>query len=481
MPADSLQMAHSDHATEYGRAMTPRPATSHSPSRPSSISRGTSRPLEEPDELRALAELGFKELSGAVGGIGEIHRAVAERVFTAVGPAGTLARAGHDALSRRAYAAVARGPSVVGKAADTALGKRDRSGERRLSTTPWGGLALAAINGLVGDALESERSVLQEAMTVRVGGVRIPCEASALEAAFPTATPHIVVFVHGLMGTEVPWWWGGGPSRECYGTRLASDLGCTPVFVRYNTGRHISENGHSLAELLAELVAAWPVDVDHLALVGHSMGGLVCRSACYQAADEGSEWVRRVGHVVSLGTPHMGAPLAQGVHYASAALHAVPETRPFARFLRRRSGGIRDLRRGSLVDRDWRDCDPDALRAAACNEVPLLEGATHCFVAATMMDSPKHPVARLLGDCLVLEPSASGRSRTRRIPFEAEYGTCIGRTNHIALLNHPLVYERLRHWLGSAPARLAAADGTDQEQGRAHDAPCPQVTTAYAG
>jgi pimeloyl-ACP methyl ester carboxylesterase len=345
---------------------------------------------------------------------------------------------------------------MVGKAADVALGKRDRIGARRFSTTPWGGLALAAISGLVGDALESEHSVLQEPMAVRVDGLGVPCEAKALTTAFPTATPRVVIFVHGLMGTEVPWWWGGGPSRECYGTRLARDLACSPVFIRYNTGRHISDNGCSLAELLAELLAAWPVEVEQIALVGHSMGGLVCRSACYQAAEQGAEWVQRVGHVVSLGTPHMGAPLAQGVHYASAALDVAPETRPFARFLRRRSGGIRDLRHGSLVDDDWRDCDPDALRARACKEVPLLEGATHCFVAATIMDSPKHPVARLLGDCLVLEPSASGRSRTRRIPFEAEYGMCIGRTHHIALLNNPLVYERLRKWLATPPTRLAA-------------------------
>jgi pimeloyl-ACP methyl ester carboxylesterase len=419
-------------------------------------SRTTSFPPENTDELRALAELGFKELNGAIGGIGEIHGAVADRVFKAVGPGGAVARAAHDAISRAVYAGVAGGPTMVGKAADVALGKRDRAGARRFSTTPWGGLALAAINGLVGDALESEQSVLQEPMAVRVDGLGVPCEAKALTAAFPMATPRVVIFVHGLMGTEVPWWWGGGPSRECYGTRLARDLACSPVFIRYNTGRHISENGCSLAELVAELLAAWPVEVDEIALVGHSMGGLVCRSACYQAAEQGAEWVQRVGHVVSLGTPHMGAPLAQGVHYASAALDVVPETRPFARFLRRRSGGIRDLRHGSLVDEDWRDCDPDALRARACKEVPLLEGATHCFVAATIMDSPKHPVARLLGDCLVLEPSASGRSRTRRIPFEAEYGMCIGRTHHIALLNHPLVYERLRKWLATPPARLAA-------------------------
>ena len=436
--------------------MTPPLPATQSPPLESWASSRPSWPPGDPDELRALAELGFKEISGAIGGIGAIHGAVAERVFRAVGPGATVARAAHDAISRTVYAAVSGGPTPVGQAADVALGKRDRTGERRLSTTPWGGLGLAAINGLVGDALEREQSVLQEPMAVRVDGLAVPCEASGLAAAFPAANRRIVVFVHGLMGTEFPWWWGGGPSRECYGSRLKRDLGATPVFVRYNTGRHISENGHSLGELIADLVDAWPVEVDQLALVGHSMGGLVCRSACYQASEQGAEWIRHVGHVVSLGTPHMGAPLAQGVHYASEALHTVPETRPFARFLRRRSGGIRDLRHGSLVDEDWRDCDPDALRAKACKEVPLLEGATHCFVAATIVENPKHPIARLLGDCLVLEPSASGRSRTRRIPFEAEHGMCIGRTHHIALLNHPLVYERLRQWLDTSPARLAA-------------------------
>ena len=84
-------------------------------------------------------------------------------------------------------------------------------------------------------------------------------------------------------------------------------------------------------------------------------------------------------------------------------------------------------------------------------EVPLLEGATHCFVAATVTRNPEHPVARLLGDWLVLIPSASGRSRTRRIPFREEDGLHVGGTHHLALLNHPVVYEHLLRWLEPAP------------------------------
>jgi pimeloyl-ACP methyl ester carboxylesterase len=198
--------------------------------------------------------------------------------------------------------------------------------------------------------------------------------------------------------------------------------------------------------------AAWPVEVERIELIGHSMGGLVARSACHYASAEDARWVRRVRHVVSLGSPHMGAPLEQVVHVASAGLSALPEVRPLGSFLRRRSAGIRDLRRGSLVDEDWRDRDPDALRGAALAEVPLLEGAMHCFVAATITRSPSHPVARLLGDALVLEASASGRARDRRIPFEAEHGMHVGGTHHLALLNHPEVYERMRAWLETEPA-----------------------------
>jgi pimeloyl-ACP methyl ester carboxylesterase len=403
--------------------------------------------MRQVDELRSLARLGFDELRGATGGIGSVHRAVASRAFRMSGAGAAPARALHDAISNGVYAGLVGATRLVGTAADAGLGRRPVRDGRALSTSPRGALVVGALGGLIGDALEREGSELVEPMSVRIGGRPVPLEPAALAAAFPEATERVVVFVHGLMETEFSWRVGAGPDGETYATRLRRDLDCTPVEVRYNSGRHISANGLSLAELLEELVAAWPVEVDEVALIGHSMGGLVARSACYQGAARGHAWVRQVCHSISLGSPHMGAPLAQGVHWASAGLHALPETRPFARFLRRRSAGIRDLRQGSLVDADWRDCDPDALRAAACQEVPLLEGATHCFVAATITRSNRHPVARVLGDCLVLEPSASGRSRTRRIPFEAEHGMHLGGTHHIALLNHPAVYERLAAWL----------------------------------
>jgi pimeloyl-ACP methyl ester carboxylesterase len=404
-------------------------------------------PTTPGDELRALTRLAFDELAGAVGGIGSIHLGIAGRVFSAVGPTGRAVERTHDAISAAAYGAVRGAFAAGGRAGAAAL--RARRGGRRLSTTPRGATMLGAISGLIGDELERQASPLHQPMALRAGGRVVPPRPDALAEAFPGAGGRIVVFLHGLMETEHAWKLGARREGSTYGSRLEEQLGLTPVYVRYNSGRHISENGRSLAELLEAVAGAWPVGVKEIALIGHSMGGLVARSACHQAAEDGMAWVRHVRRTVSLGAPHMGAPLAQAVHYAGAAFWALPETRPLGAFLRRRSGGIRDLRQGSLVDEDWRDRDPDALKAEACREIPLLDGATHCFISATITRSERHPVGRLLGDALVLVPSASGRSRSRRIAFQE--GKHVAPAHHLSLLNHPTVYEQLREWLSASP------------------------------
>jgi pimeloyl-ACP methyl ester carboxylesterase len=390
-------------------------------------------------ELTALTTLGFDELARAAGGIGSIQRAITGRVFRMVGPGAVLVRPVHERVTRGVYTGLSVGTRALGMAAGAVASRREGA---LISTTPRGSAMIAAITGLTGDALEEQGSPLAQPMALRVAGVPVEPKASALAAAFPTATPSIVVFLHGLMETEFSWGTG-----ETYGTRLERELGYTPMTIRYNSGLRVSQNGRCLSELMDDIVANWPVEVERIALVGHSMGGLVARSACHHGAAEGAGWVRHLRQSVSLGTPHMGAPLEQAVHYLSAGLARLPETRPVANFLRRRSGGIRDLRQGSLVDEDWSGCDPDALRAAASAEVPLLEGATHCFVSATVTRSDRHPLGRLIGDTMVLKSSATGRSRTRRIPFEEEYGMHVSGATHFALLNHPAVYDKLRAWL----------------------------------
>jgi pimeloyl-ACP methyl ester carboxylesterase len=410
------------------------------------------------NELRALSALAFEDLSAFPGALRDMHLGIAQRAFRGVGAAARPVQAIHDAISTAAYGAIASGTTRLGRSTDAAL-ERERVGDGlELSGTRRGSALVAALNGLIGDRLERSHSELHQPASVRIDGEVVAPERGSLRAAFPDPRERLVVFLHGLMGTEFYWQWGAAHAGDTYGARLASDLDCTPIYVRYNSGLHVSENGRAVAELMERIVEEWPMRVREIALVGHSMGGLVARSACHQGSEGAQLWTELVRHVVSLGTPHLGAPLEQGAHAAAAALYSLPETRMFANFLRRRSAGIRDLRHGSLVDEDWRGRDPDALRAAACKEVPLLARATHCFVSATITRSPRHPLGRLLGDTLVLVPSATGQGRTRRIPFQAGHGHHVAPAHHLALLNHPEVYARLREWLGSSPgeARTSA-------------------------
>jgi pimeloyl-ACP methyl ester carboxylesterase len=401
--------------------------------------------------------LAFEELGSLPGAVRETHLGIAGRAFAGVGPPGRPVRLVHDAVSRSAYAAVGAGVRLLGRATDGLIA-RERLGEQlELSAAPAGSAAIGALNGLIGDRLERTGSELHQQASVRVAGRAVALEPDALRAAFPTASDHVVVFVHGLMGTELHWQLGASGAGGSYGARLESDLGCTPVYIRYNSGRHISQNGRSIAALLEELAGAWPVRLRQLDLVGHSMGGLVARSAAHHASQAGHDWPALTDHLVTLGTPHLGAPLEQAVHVAAAAFASLPETRMLAAFLRRRSAGIRDLRHGSLVDEDWQGRDPEELRAAACAEVPLLAGATHCFVAATITRDARHPLGRLLGDVLVLVPSATGRGRARRMPLRDANSHHVGRTHHLALLNHAEVYGRLRAWLDGRAERRSSS------------------------
>ncbi|NMD54599.1 MULTISPECIES: esterase/lipase family protein [Tsukamurella] len=417
-------------------------------------------------EVRALAELGCTEFAGTVDGVHGVHRAVSDRVFRyvrlGVGPAVAPVRALHDGITDGVYATISTVARTVGRVAAAGA---DWPGERPPSETPRGAALIGVLLGLIGDDLEAQASPLAaDPVTVRVDGAIVhlgdgPVPADRLDPAevFDGATGRVVVLLHGLTETEHAWG-VGGLEAEDYGVRLAVDLGATPVYVRYNSGRHISDNGRDLAGLLEALVAAWPVPVTELVLIGHSMGGLVARSAAHRAQRDEMAWPAGVSATVSLGTPHLGAPLEQAAHYGSAALAAVPETAPFGRLLRRRSAGIRDLRAGSIVDEDWRDRDADALGAAAAAEVPLLDGAEHFFVAATFTRDARHPVGRLLGDGLVLAPSAGGRGRARRIGFTDDAGMHLGGAHHFTLLQSDAVYDRIRGWLDQ-PRERAGVTG----------------------
>jgi hypothetical protein len=409
------------------------------------------------DEVEGVSQLARVTLRGSTTRIHELHQGIADRAFRAVGPAGRPVQVAHDAIAGLTYSGVRLALGAGARAAG--LVAAPRASGRDLDAERAGRVALAILNGAHGDLVQREAPGLALDMSVRVAGRVLPVDTGSLGKAFPAATGRIVVFLHGLTETEDSWGYGAekhhGSRGITYGTQLERDLGLTPVYLRYNTGLHISDNGRLLDALIADLVGAWPVPVQDVVLIGHSMGGLVARSALHQAGGGTADahgWTHLVRDTVTLGSPHLGAPLERGVHRLTAQLARLPETRPLARLLSLRSVGIKDLRRGTLVEADWTDRDLDALGPAAHTHVPLHDGARHFVVLATLSRDPSGRAADLLGDLLVPPRSASGDTGDDdRLAFPPDHVHRLGGLHHFDLLNHPRIYEQVRRWLLDRP------------------------------
>jgi pimeloyl-ACP methyl ester carboxylesterase len=263
-------------------------------------------------------------------------------------------------------------------------------------------------------------------MAVRVDGRAVPPVRERLAEAFPEATDRMLVLVHGLVGHEGHWTRPVPGLGETYASRLQRRGGWTPVLVRTNTGLPVAENGAALADLLQAVMDEWPCGARRICLVGHSMGGLVVRSACSAAQARRHTWTDRVSDVVTLGTPHLGADLAVAAGHGARLTPLVPELAALGRVLEQRSPGIQDLERGL----------PDLL--------PL--GHVRYRLVSAGLGSAGGAWDRLLGDLLVRRGSATGTTRTVRLFPGAEL-LHVPNSDHMALLNHPDVLAAMEDWL----------------------------------
>jgi pimeloyl-ACP methyl ester carboxylesterase len=409
--------------------------------------------LMQRHEIRSLADLAGEGTSVLTSLVRDTHSGIARRVFGSIGPLSKPVEVVHNTTAAATYRAVDRAlRAALRGAGELAAEARGSDDDEPVESDPRVAGFIAALNGIYGDELTERGNGFALTMQLRRHGKPVAMNATDIAEAFPQATGRIAVFVHGWCMTERSWWRRPRDGEEVspYGARLRGELGFTPVYLRYNTGLHISDNGKSLAALIDRLRALWPVPVEEIALIGHSMGGLVARSACHYGTQHQHGWPDAVRHVVCLGSPHLGADLEKGVNAASWALARLPETEGLASFLNARSVGTKDLRYGALLDEDWSDADPDEFLRDRCNEVPFLPHAVYHFVATS---AGPRPIGAVLGDRLVRPHSASGKGRSRRIPFDPDHGLTLTGLHHFDLLNHSEIYAKLREWLDQPRAR----------------------------
>lgn len=391
-------------------------------------------------DLRGVARLA----TDATAGLADLVEAMHERIARVPGLPGARLEGRTRGITGLVYKSIRGVTRVVGGSIESllgllapALGPDDPVPEREA--------LIAALNGVLGDYLAATANPLATPMALRRDGRALALEPGALAGRLPDAGRRPLVLIHGLCMNDLQWTRGG----HDHGAALAAALGFTPVYLHYNSGLHVSINGRALARLLESLVEQWPGPVERLALLGHSMGGLLARSAVHHGLQARHRWTARLTDMVFLGTPHHGAPLERAGHRLDIVLGATPYAAPLARLGRVRSAGITDLHHGNLLDEDWVGRDRFARRADRRQPVPL-PAAVRCFAVAGSIGQRSGDLKeRLLGDGLVPLDSALGRhpDPSRSLDFPPGRQWTGQGINHLDLLASEQVGVQVQRWM----------------------------------
>ncbi len=395
-----------------------------------------------PSDVRGLSRL----VVDATLGLTDLVEVMHHNIALAPGILGTATEAPTKGITGLVYGSIRGVTRLVGGGIDAILaGLIPLLGERRSS--PEREALLAALNGVLGDYLAASDNPLTISMRLRRDGQPLELAGQELATAIPQPSGKILLLVHGLGSNDLHWRRKG----HDHGALLAADLGYTHVYLLYNTGLHISTNGRAFADLIEALLQCWPAPVEELVIVGHSMGGLVSRSACHYGTVAGHAWLRHLRKIVFLGTPHHGVPLERSSNWMNVILGVSPYTAAFARLGKIRSAGITDLRYGNLLTEDWEDRDRFAPTRDQRRSVPL-PGGVRCYtIGATTGKTAGDLSGQLLGDGLVPLHSALGyhTDPSLALPFPESQQWIGYDMNHLDLLDRRAVYDQMRQWLAS--------------------------------
>jgi pimeloyl-ACP methyl ester carboxylesterase len=392
-------------------------------------------------DLQGLARLGFDATIAVTNLVENLHQTIASR-SSILGPGQDLPTRGITGLVYRMVRGTTR---AAGLGVDHLTGLLNQALQSSGESTPEREAVIAAMCGVWGDHLAQTQNPLAIHMSFRVHGQSLGLTRASLQQRIPQPQTRVLVLVHGLCMNDLQWTRKG----HDHGTALGQALGMTPVYLHYNSGLHVSDNGQDFSNALLALVEQWPVAVEQLVIVGHSMGGLVARSACHGAEASGASWLPKLSALVCLGTPHHGAPLERGGQLIDSLLGTSPYIAPFARLGKARSAGIADLRFGNVQNADWSASHKHDQQVDTRLPTPLPAGVPSYLVAA--VQAPRRDDARnaWIGDGLVPLASALGEDARADLALQVpdKHKQVVTSANHWDLLNHPEVYRQMLTWL----------------------------------
>ena len=306
-------------------------------------------------------------------------------------------------------------------------------------------IILSVLNGVIGDYLEEKENPLKITMQFRYQSKTLAIDPKSIKGAYPKVNGKILLMIHGSCMNDLQW----TRKDHNHGKIIATELNKTPIYLKYNSGLHISSNGKNLNNLLEKLVKNWPVPIEELVIIAHSMGGLVSRSALYYGEQNQKRWTKHVKKIVFLGTPHHGSYVERTGNYLDLILESIHYAKPFARLGKIRSAGVTDLRYGNLIDEDWKDDNRFEIKNDKRRNIQLSKQIEFYSIAAVIGNETASLSTQILGDTLVDVKSALGQHKNpnKNLNFKKENIWISYDSNHLDLISNPKILNKLKIWL----------------------------------
>ncbi|NJN28699.1 MAG: hypothetical protein HC819_23325 [Cyclobacteriaceae bacterium] len=387
------------------------------------------------DDFQAAGRL----TTDAIKGIVDVVQSVHQSILSLGGVLGDNNDGITSGITGMVYRNIRSATDLTGKGLD-ALATWLSPALAEKESSPLRESALSVLNGVLGDYLADSSSSLAIPMRWRRNGKSIDSSDQEFRQLVSKHQGKIILLIHGSCLNDMQW----SRKGHDHGTAVSEDLGYLAVYVHYNSGRHISENGRELAQMLEELIHNIP-ETKEIIVLAHSMGGLVARSACYYGQKSAMAWLCRLSKMVFLGSPHHGAPLERMGNWIDNVLEKSAFSKPFSRLGKIRSAGVTDLRYGNVADEDWSGRDRFQASGDRRIAVPIPLGV-NCYAIAGSIATSEKLANDFIGDGLVPVSSALGKHTDPKLHLrfdESKLWIAKGH-GHLDLLSSEEVYNKIK-------------------------------------
>lgn len=407
-------------------------------------------PPSQADFMEGLSQLATSSVTGVAEIVQEIHRDIFLQYFSLTRRQANFIW--ENGITKRIYGLTQQIMQQYGKGLAISLRGLNRYfpvlHEKPL--TPMMHFIANALNGVLGDHMLQSHNPLALPMVMydRYGQL----QRGELSG-------RVVILIHGLCMNHLSW--APGESSGLGEHILYHQQQANVLYLNYNTGRRISSNGRSLSNLLEKLVSNNP-RITEIDLIGHSMGGLVSRSALFYGKQSTCKWIDYVENLVCIGSPHQGAVLERLGFMLQEKVGQIPFASVLAQLANLRSAGIIDLRHGSVRDDDWEHLEARIGQMDDCRKpAPLPSRVNTYLIAGTLeRESSSSKTLEAIGDYLVSVKSALGDHPHPqfRLKVPEDHKAVFYGLNHMEIQYHPKVREQIIAWLYSDAVKVHGSD-----------------------